>query len=139
MDTFDQKILSCLSDNARQSNADIARQIGLSRSAVSERIHKMEEQHTILGYRAELKTEENKVAAYFQLTFSQSCCDEIETLIRPYPEIRRCHSTSGEVDMMIFAEAESIARLNALRNRLEQLPKLTRLITHTVLEERIRR
>ncbi len=139
MDKFDQKILSCLCDNARQSNADIARQVGLSRTAVSERIHKMEDQQVILGYRAELRAEENTVAAYFQLTFSQSCCDEIEALIRPYPEIRCCHSTSGEVDMMIFAEAENIVKLNALRNRLEQLPKLTRIITHTVLEERIRR
>lgn len=139
MDKFDQKILACLSDDARQSNAEIARKVGLSRSAVSERIHKMEDRQLILGYRAELKSLESKVAAYFQLSFSQSCCDEVEAILRPYREIRSCHSTSGEVDMMIFAEAEGIVELNDLRNRLEQLPKLTRIITHTVLEERIRR
>ncbi|WP_083761740.1 Lrp/AsnC ligand binding domain-containing protein [Psychromonas ingrahamii] len=59
--------------------------------------------------------------------------------MRSYWEIRSFHSTSGEVDMMIFAEAEGIAELNNLRNHLEQLPKLTRIITHSVLEERIRR
>ena len=139
MDKFNQKILSCLSDNARQSNAEIARKIGLSRSAVSERIQKMEQQQTILGYRAELKTLESKVSAYFQLSFSQNCCDEIEAILRPYREIRSCHSTSGKVDMIIFAEAKGIRELNDLRNRLEQLPKLIQIITHTVLEERIRR
>lgn len=114
MDNFNQKILACLSDDARQSNAEIARKVELSRSAVSVRIHKMEDQQMLLGYRAELKLPENKVAAYFQLSFDQSCCDEIEALIRPYREIRSCHSTSGEVDMMIFAEAEGIAELNNL-------------------------
>ena len=139
MDKFDQKILACLSDDARQTNAEIARKVGLSRSAVSERIRKMEEQKLILGYRADLKSQESKVAAYFQLFFSQSCCDEVEVIIRPYKEIKSCHSTAGEVDMIIFAEAEGITELNNLRNRLEQLPNLTRVITHTVLEERIRR
>ncbi|MEH6629151.1 MAG: Lrp/AsnC family transcriptional regulator [Motiliproteus sp.] len=139
MDKFDQKILACLSDDARQSNAEIARTVGLSRSAVSERIHKMEGQTLILGYRAELRSPESKVAAYFQLSFDQSCCDEIEAIVRPYPEIRFCHSISGDVDMMVFAEAASMAELNDLRNRLEKLPMLNRIITHTVLEERIRR
>ncbi|MBF9002353.1 Lrp/AsnC family transcriptional regulator [Vibrio nitrifigilis] len=139
MDKFDQNILACLTNDARQTNAEIARKVGLSRSAVSERIRKMEEQKLILGYRADLKAQENKIAAYFQLSFSQSCCDEVEVIIRPYKEIKSCHSTSGEVDMIIFAEAEGITELNNLRNRLEQLPNLTRIITHTVLEERIRR
>ncbi|MZI93066.1 AsnC family transcriptional regulator [Vibrio sp. CAIM 722] len=139
MDKFDQNILACLTNDARQTNAEIARKVGLSRSAVSERIRKMEEQKLILGYRAALKAQENKIAAYFQLSFSKSCCDEVEVIIRPYKEIKSCHSTSGEVDMIIFAEAEGITELNNLRNRLEQLPNLTRIITHTVLEERIRR
>ncbi|MDC0612183.1 Lrp/AsnC family transcriptional regulator [Vibrio sp.] len=139
MDKFDQKIIACLSDDARQSNAEIARQVGLSRTAVLERIRKLEDSHYITGYRVELKPSVNKVAAYFQLAFTHSCCEQIEVIIRPYPEIKNCHSTSGEVDMMIFAEAESITQLNDLRLRLEQLPNLTKIITHTVLEERIRR
>ena len=139
MDKFNQKILACLSDNARQSNAEIARKIGLSRAAVSERIHKMENNKVILGYRAELKTLENKVSAYFQLSFSQNCCDEIESILRPYQEIRSCHSTSGKVDMIIFVQSEGIKELNILRNRLEELPKLISITTHTVLEERISR
>jgi len=139
MDKFDQKILSCLSQDARQSNAEIARQVGLSRSAVSERIHKLENQQQIIGYRVELQPPQNRVAAYFQLTFNQGCCDEIAEIVRIYPQVRRCHSTTGDVDMMIFAEADSMLELNELRNKLELLPRLIRIVTHTVLEERIRR
>ena len=80
MDKFDQKILACLCENARQSNAEISRKVGLSRSAISERIHKMESQKLILGYRADIRPPKGKIAAYFQLTFDQNCCDEIEEL-----------------------------------------------------------
>ena len=139
MDKFDQKILESLSENARQSNAEIARNIGLSRSAVSERIRNMEDQQIIQGYRVELKPEETNVAAYFQLSFSVSSCDAVISSIRTFKEVRYCHSTTGDVDMMIFAEAKSITELNTLRKHLEQLPNLDRIKTHTVLEERIRR
>ncbi|OMH39206.1 Lrp/AsnC family transcriptional regulator [Motiliproteus sp. MSK22-1] len=138
-DKFDQKIIACLSQDARQSNAEIGRHVGLSRSAVSERIRKLEDQQHIIGYRVELKQPQSLVAAYFQLTFNQGCCDEISAILMSYPEIKSCHSTTGDVDMMIFAEAASMVELNNLRSRLEALPRLTRIVTHTVLEERIRR
>ena len=49
MDSFDQKIIAALRENARQSSSAIAEQVNLSRPAVSERIKRMEEQGEILG------------------------------------------------------------------------------------------
>ncbi|MGB6268528.1 MAG: Lrp/AsnC family transcriptional regulator [Olleya sp.] len=43
IDTLNWKILSCLQHNARQSNAEIGRQVGITSPAVSERIKKMED------------------------------------------------------------------------------------------------
>ena len=40
LDQLNWKILSCLQTNARQSNAEIGRQVGMSSPAVSERIKK---------------------------------------------------------------------------------------------------
>ncbi len=139
MDKFDQNILRCLSEDARQSVADIARQVGLSRSAVSERIRKLEQQRQILGYRVELRAPTGGVAAFFQLSFQQPSCEEVAGIVAGWPEVRSCHSVTGDVDVMIYGEAATMTDLNDLRNRLEQLPRLTRIVTHTVLEERIRR
>jgi Lrp/AsnC family leucine-responsive transcriptional regulator len=50
IDTLNWKILKCLQLNARQSNAEIGRQVGLSSPAVSERIRKMEDAGIINGY-----------------------------------------------------------------------------------------
>ncbi len=43
IDKLNGKILKCLQQNARQSNAEIGRQVGISSPAVSERIKKMED------------------------------------------------------------------------------------------------
>ncbi|AXP81854.1 Regulatory protein AsnC [Mariniflexile rhizosphaerae] len=51
LDNLNWKILRCLQENARQSNAEIGRQVGISSPAVSERIKRMEDAGIILGYK----------------------------------------------------------------------------------------
>ncbi len=50
IDILNQKILKCLQENARQSNAEISRIVGISSPAVSERIKKMEDVGIISGF-----------------------------------------------------------------------------------------
>ena len=50
LDALNWKILQCLQENARQTNTDIGRKIGISSPAVSERIRKMEDMGVITGY-----------------------------------------------------------------------------------------
>jgi Lrp/AsnC family leucine-responsive transcriptional regulator len=50
IDTLNWKILKCLQENARMSNAEIGRRVGVSSPAVSERIKKMEDAEIIEGY-----------------------------------------------------------------------------------------
>ncbi|MEP0265831.1 Lrp/AsnC family transcriptional regulator [Dokdonia sp.] len=52
VDELNQRILKCLQENARQSNAEIGRQVGISSPAVSERIRKMEDMGVINGFKA---------------------------------------------------------------------------------------
>lgn len=52
LDDLNWKILRCLQKNARLSNAEIGRQVGISSPAVSERIKKMEDLGIIEGYKA---------------------------------------------------------------------------------------
>lgn len=50
IDELDRKILDALQDNARISNADIARIVGKAPSAVLQRIRKLEQRGVIQGY-----------------------------------------------------------------------------------------
>lgn len=50
VDRLNEQILKCLQENARQSNAEIGRKVGISSPAVSERIRKMEDVGIIRGF-----------------------------------------------------------------------------------------
>ena len=52
IDEIDATILEFLQDNARISQADVARAVGLAPSAVLERIRKLESRGVIQGYAA---------------------------------------------------------------------------------------
>ena len=51
---IDAEIMKILQKNARTSNAEIARKVGLAPSAVFERIRKLEEKGIIRGYHADV-------------------------------------------------------------------------------------
>ncbi|MBL4757195.1 MAG: winged helix-turn-helix transcriptional regulator, partial [Rhizobiales bacterium] len=50
IDTTDEALLSALVDNARISNAELARIVGLSAPSVSERLKRLEEAGVIENY-----------------------------------------------------------------------------------------
>ena len=54
LDDVDRAILAALQSNARTSNAEMARQIGMAPSAILQRVRKLEENGFIQGYTARL-------------------------------------------------------------------------------------
>ena len=140
LDSFDQKILALLVGDARLSVSDIARQVNLSRSAVTDRIKRLEESRTITGYHAKLnQSVDTLVTAYFSITFSPLCCDLISGLMKDIPEIKMAHSISGDVDLIVFVEAANMTRLNEIRSLMDAWPNVQRIMTHTVLADRLLR
>lgn len=138
MDRFDQAILEKLTENSRQPVAAIAEAIGLSRTAVNDRIRKLEESGVIARYTIQRADQsEAPVCAWFELTFRPFDQTRVKREIRKVPGIRKAHALSGSTDLMLYVEVASMAELNAMRQQLDQLEHLDRLVTHTVLERLI--
>ncbi len=139
MDKFDHAILRLLTENARQPVASIGNAIGLSRSAVNDRIRKLEDQGVIRRYTIDQgdKGDRNRVCAYFELTFRPFDMAAVGAAVQSIPEIRQAHALSGSTDVMVFAEADSMEQLNRVRQQLAELPQLERIVTATALERLI--
>lgn len=141
MDKFDAQIVSILKNNARESVSDIARQVNLSRSAVTARIQKLEQENIILGYHADIAFANPKdlIKAYLALKFDMSSsthyCEAYAEMIYQIDGVKWCHAISGETDMMLYVEVETMTRLNEIRDELQRIPELRHLMTHTVLTE----
>ena len=134
MDRYDKNIIALLIEDARQSVSDISRKVNLSRSAVTERIKRLEEKGIINGYHASvLMDATSSVAAYFSLTFRPIQRDLIEPLVKALPEIRSAHFISGDLDLILLVEAENMARLTAIRVEMDSWPYIEKVTTHLCL------
>lgn len=136
MDKFDQAIINLLTENARQPVAAIGDTIGLSRTAVNERIRKLEERGTIRRFTIELGSEsqEQSVCAYFELTFRPFEPVAVMQQLQAIPEVRQAHSLSGSTDVLLFVETRSMNRLNQVRQQLSGLDNLDKIVTSTAME-----
>ncbi|GGB18553.1 Lrp/AsnC family transcriptional regulator [Agarivorans gilvus] len=137
MDKFDQKIVAMLVDNARTPVSQIARAVNLSRSATAERIANLERKQVISGYHAKLGRQQSSapIVAHLELRYNEHHCEAYTEIMRSIPEIKRCQTISGEVDMLLYVEVDSMARLEAIRLQLEQMEKMVMVRTHMVLRE----
>lgn len=139
-DQYDQKILGLLVNDARLSVSDISRQVNLSRSAVTERIKRMEDNGTITGYHAHTSvSKEEGVTAYLALTFRPLSCDLVQPLVEAIPEVKLSHSISGDLDLLLLVQASSMSRLNDIRSEMDSWPNLDKIVTHMCLSKRLDR
>ncbi len=135
MDKFDQLIIEQLQQDVRRPIARIAQAVNLSRSAVSERIRRLEQQGVITGYQLLLGSQAPQavVAAYFEVQHKSARCADLIPWLAQYSEIKRCNGISGDVDLMIYVEAASMPRLHQIREELDAHPDIVRVRTHMVL------
>lgn len=136
MDKFDQQILALLRADARLPISQIAREINLSRSAVSERIRQLEQGGVISGYHAQVAMPgEAAIKVYLELFYQGGRCEHYVELMRVYPEVRRCSGISGETDMLVYIEAPSMLRFSEVRGEIENFPGMQKVKTHMVVKD----
>ena len=136
MDKFDQQILALLRADARLPVSQIAREVSLSRSAVSERIRQLEHTGVISGYHAQVTVPGAAgIKAYLELFYQGGRCEHYVELMHVYPEVRRCSGSSGETDMLVSIEAASMKRLSEIRGEIENFPGMQKVKTHMVVKD----
>ena len=114
--------------------------MNLSRTAVSDRIRRLEAQGVISGYHAHIKrAEETLVSAYLALTFRPLSCELIQPYIEQIPEIKMAHSISGDVDLMLLVQTDSMRRLHDIRTEMDSWPNISKVVTHMCLANRLDR
>lgn len=136
MDKFDQAILAQLRTNARASVSSIAQQVNLSRSSVTERIKKMENNGTIKGYHVSIsEAQKSGVQAYLEIQHCRSRCADVVPMLRKFPEIETCHGITGDMDLLVYVKAESMQRIHEIREFIDNQADIVKIKTHVVMSE----
>lgn len=137
IDDFDQKILHILQDDARISNAELSRRVGMAPSAVLDRVRRLEERGVILGYEARLSPKALNLgltAFVFVRTSLVEASAQTQSLAS-FPEVLEVHDVAGEDCFLLkvrVRDTEALTRL--LRERISAVPGVTATRTTIVLE-----
>jgi len=136
MDDFDKKIIEALRINARQSVSAIAKQVSLSRPAVSERIKRLEASGVIRGYQVVVsESTKEQVSVYFEVKHSYERCRDVANIFLKIPAVISCNGISGDVDLIVFVRARSMQRIHEIREALDANRKFIKIKTHVVMSE----
>ncbi len=118
-DATDSVILTMLQENARTSNAEIARALGIAPSAVLERIRKLEQKGTIQGYHARINPEAigQGLTAFIRVrTGFGDSHQRAMTALAEIPEIMEIHETAGDDCLMLKMRVADMKAFNDLLN-----------------------
>jgi len=103
IDSLNWKILKCLQQNARLSNAEIGRRVGITSPAVAERIKKMEDAEIIQGYTAFVSPFEAgyQLKALITLRAFMGMLKPFLEKVKTYDEVVNCYRITGNENIVM--------------------------------------
>lgn len=138
IDEIDARIMEILQDNARTTQADVAKSVGLAPSAVLERMRKLEAKGVIRDYTA---TIDPHVAGRALLAFVAVKTSEYgpeqpsAQALAQIPEVLEIHHVAGEDCFLLKVRARDAEDLGLmLRKQIAAVPGVTSTRTTIVLE-----
>jgi Lrp/AsnC family leucine-responsive transcriptional regulator len=138
IDEIDASILDILSINARETQAEIARAVGLAPSAVLERIRKLEARRVIRGYTADVDPNvlgQGLLAFVAVRSEDGPADDSVARQLAAFPEILEVHHVAGEDCYMVKVRTKDAEQLGTmLRTRIGRIPGVRSTRTTIVLE-----
>ena len=121
MEEIDCRIVSLLSRNGRMSFTELARQAGLSVSAVHQRVRRLENEGVITGYVALCDPEVIglPLTAFVSIKpFDAAAPDDLPDRLRHLSAIEACHSVAGEENYILKVRVASPAELENLLQKI---------------------
>ena len=117
IDQTSRIILETLQSDARISNAEIGRRVGLAPSAVFERIKKLEERGAVRGYNANIDpaaVDLGLLAFVLVRADERGGAPRTEAALVAIPEVQEVHHVAGEDCFMLKVRARDTTALNDL-------------------------
>jgi Lrp/AsnC family leucine-responsive transcriptional regulator len=127
LDDTNLRILAELQQNARLTLAELGRRVGLSSPAVTERLQRLEQSGTIIGYRAEIDPRALGLAlsAVIRIRPGSGQIQKVAEVARETPEVVECNRITGEDCYLMKAHLRDVQHLEEVIDRFTPFGQTT--------------
>jgi Lrp/AsnC family leucine-responsive transcriptional regulator len=139
LDAIDRKILDFLQLDSNITNAQLAKEVGLSPAPTLERVKKLEQSGLIKSYHAELDTDKLGlgVGIFILVSLSSHKMNQILTFVEKIDKIKEvieCHHITGSGDFLLKVLTTDIASYQTLiLDKLSQIEEIGNMKSMVIL------
>lgn len=119
LDDVNLRLLELLQQDPRLTMAELARRVGMSAPAVTERVQRLEQGGVISGYRLEVdpKAVGLPIAAYVRVRPGPRQLEKIAELASSNPQVTECHRITGEDCFLLKVQVAALDQLEEILDR----------------------
>jgi Lrp/AsnC family transcriptional regulator, leucine-responsive regulatory protein len=138
LDEVDVQILTLLQQDGRITNADLAKNVGLSPPSVLQRVRALEKAGLIKGYHAILDADRLglRITAWVQISLALHQEQPIERFrrgVQDIPEILECYQVSGDYDFLLKVVVRDMRHYEVfVREKLSKIKGIGQIKTNMV-------
>ncbi|MEB8432762.1 Lrp/AsnC ligand binding domain-containing protein [Cocleimonas sp. KMM 6892] len=140
LDFYDKKILSIMAVDGRISVAELANQIGLSKTPTLKRLRKLEQTGYITGYQAQLDYDllDETHVAFINVTLSDTTAASLKKFnaaVKELVAVEQCNMIAGNFDYLLKVRTTDIQEYRTLLGeKIAALPFVSHTSTFVSME-----
>ncbi len=136
IDAVDQKLIAILRSNSRTPVVMLAKQLGVSRATVQNRMSRLEKTGVIINYSVNLKpgAEINPIRAFMSISVEGKKSSIVVKALRGYPAIVALHNTNGRWDIIAEIRTDTLESFNRLLGDIRLIDGVSSTETSLLLD-----
>jgi len=135
MDDTDRRILKLLQEDSSRPLKELAAEVDLSRSSVRERIARLQASGVIRRYTIELAPAPDGLRAVLMVRLTRTPAPAVIRRVVACPEVVRCFSLSGAIDLLVEVSGSDVAEINRVRDLIASDSGVADVETSFVLKQ----
>ncbi len=141
IDGKDKELIALLSANSRESTANLARALGMSRTTITSRIERLEKRGIIKGYTIQFSEdyERGQIQAHVMISSDPKSSAHIVKSLRRNSAVRALHAINGLYEMLAIVSAESTQHLDQVLDEIGNTEGISKTTSSILLSTKFSR
>lgn len=135
MDDLDRRLIAALRVDGRASLSALAKQLGVSRGTVQNRLDRLVGEEVILGFTVRLRSaaEASRVRAIMMVEVAGKSTKKVAQAMRGLPQVQALYSTNGAYDLIAEIEVENLEEFDRVLSAVRMIDGVARSETSLLL------